>query len=435
MDYLALFIGICIGAVLGFFLARRRQAPVATDDRSINILTEEKERLQSELSAAQARAEELIAQLSAEGEKNKGLEKDLVEERTQLEEIGKKFTIEFENLANKILEAKSKKFTEENRTSLDTVLKPLNEKIKDFEKRVVDTNKEQHGRHEALKTQIEDLGKLNRQMSDDAQNLVKALKGDTKAQGNWGEMILERILESSGLTKDREYSLQDSGVNDEGRRLQPDAIVQLPDDKKVVIDSKVSLIHYERFSSAETDEEQAEFLKQYINSVKTHMKGLSEKHYAALYRDKSLDFVLMFLPVEPAFILALQHSENLYNEAYEKGIVLVSPTTLLATLRTIANIWKHEYQNRNVLQIAEEAGKLYDKFTALVEDLVKVGKQLDTTKGSYEGAMNKLSTGTGNLVSRAEKIKQLGAKTKKSLPQAILERSESSQQSLIPSDE
>jgi len=435
MDYLALLIGILLGSALGFMMARSMRRSSSEDEPSLGALSEERSRLLVELDRDRDHIEDLIAQLSAETEKNKGLEKDLIEQRAQLEEIGKKFTAEFQNLASKILEEKSEKFTEQNKNNLETILKPLNEKIKDFEKRIENTNKEQHGRHEALKIQLEDIGKLNRQMSEDAQNLVKALKGDTKSQGNWGEMILERILESSGLQKNREYSLQESGVNEEGRRLQPDAIVLLPDDKKVIIDSKVSLIHYERFTSAIEDDEQAQHLKAYINSVRTHIKGLGEKHYTELYREKSLDFVLMFLPVEPAFILALQHSENLYTEAYEKGIVLVSPTTLLATLRTIANIWKHEYQNKNVLLIAEESGKLYDKFVSLVEDLIKVGNQLNTTKGTYDSAMNKLSEGSGNLVKRAEKIRSLGAKTKKNLPPSIVERSEVVEQDLLSSSE
>lgn len=429
MDYLALFIGLVLGVVLGVFIGIKRRVNQQDDDRSYHLLQEEKQRLSQQLEHTNSQLQEFIAKHASEEQRSKELEKDLQEQKGQLEDISKKFNTEFENLANKILEQKSEKFTQKNKENLESILGPLKENILEFEKRLVDSNLKQHGRHEALKTELENLGKLNKQMSEDAQNLVKALKGDSKAQGDWGEMVLERILEGSGLTKDREYTLQVSGVNEEGRRLQPDAVVLLPDKKKVVVDAKVSLVHYERFTSSQEDDQV--HLKQFIGSVRNHIKLLSEKHYSALYRDKSLDFVLMFLPVEPAFLLALQRGDNLYQEAYDKGIVLVSPTTLLATLRTIANIWKHEYQNRNVLEIADEAGKLYDKFTALVEDLLKVGKQLDTTKGSYEAAMNKLSTGTGNLVTRVEKIKKLGAKTKKSLPQAIVERSKSSPTELL----
>lgn len=435
MDYLALLIGILLGSALGFMMARFMRRSSSEDERSLGLLSEERSRLQIELDKDRNHIEDLIAQLSAETEKNKGLEKDLVEQKAQLEEIGKKFTSEFQNLANKILEEKSEKFTEKNKNNLETILKPLNEKIKDFEKRVENTNKEQHGRHEALKIQLEDIGKLNRQMSEDAQNLVKALKGDTKSQGDWGEMILERILQKSGLRKDQEYTLQESGTNDEGRILRPDAVVNLPDNKKVIVDSKVSLIHYERFNSSIDTKEQAGHLKQFVNSVRKHIKDLSEKHYTELFKNDSLDYVLMFIPIEPAFHLALHHGEDMYTEALEKGIVIVSPTTLMATLRTVDNIWKHERQNKNVLLIAEESGKLYDKFVSLVEDLIKVGNQLNTTKGTYDSAMNKLSEGSGNLVRRAEKIRSLGAKTKKNLPPSIVERSEEIEQDLLSSSE
>ena len=258
-------------------------------------------------------------------------------------------------------------------------------------------------------------------MSQDAQNLVRALKGDTKAQGDWGEIQLERILERSGLRKGEEYTVQESFTTEEGRK-RPDVIVHLPENKKIIIDSKVSLVHYERFVSAETEEEKNLNLRSFIDSVKKHIKDLSDKKYQNLFDEGSLDFVLMFIPIEPAFSLAIQFGENLYVDAYDKNIVIVSPSTLLATLRTIANIWKQEYQNQNVLEIAKQSGALYDKFVGFVDDLVAVGNRIDQTKSSYVDAMKKLSEGSGNLINRAEKIKKLGAKTSKLLPQSILNR-------------
>ena len=265
---------------------------------------------------------------------------------------------------------------------------------------------------------------MNQQMSQDAQNLVKALKGDTKAQGDWGEIQLERILERSGLRKGEEYTIQESFTVEDGSRKRPDVIVNLPEGKKIIIDSKVSLISYERIVSSETDEEKNIHLKSFIESVKKHIKDLSDKQYQNLFEEGSLDFVLMFIPIEPAFSLAIQFGENLYVDAYDKNIIIVSPSTLLATLRTIANIWKQEYQNKNVLEIAKQSGALYDKFVGFVNDLIDVGNRMDQAKSSYEGAMNKLSQGRDNLVNKAERIRKLGAKTSKSLPQNILNRAD-----------
>jgi DNA recombination protein RmuC len=264
---------------------------------------------------------------------------------------------------------------------------------------------------------------MNQQMSQDAQNLVKALKGDSKAQGDWGEIQLERILERSGLRKGEEYSIQETFITQDGRK-RPDVIINLPDEKKIIIDSKVSLVDYERFVSAEAEEDKNVNLKAFINSVRKHIKDLSEKQYQNLFDAGSLDFVLMFIPIEPAFSLAIQFGENLYVDAYDKNIVIVSPSTLLATLRTIANIWKQEYQNRNVLEIAKQSGALYDKFVGFVDDLLNVGNRIDQAKSGYVDAMKKLSEGRDNLVGKAERIKKLGAKTSKSLPQSVLNRAE-----------
>jgi DNA recombination protein RmuC len=263
---------------------------------------------------------------------------------------------------------------------------------------------------------------MNLQMSQDAQNLVKALKGDTKAQGNWGEIILQRILEISGLVKDREYFVQVSITTEDGKRYQPDIIVQLPDKKNIIIDSKVSLIAYDRYISNENEDDKQKEINSHLLSIKAHLKSLNSKNYQNLYKIDSLDFVFMFIPIEGAFALALQNDRQLYDTAFEMNIIIVSPTTLLATLRTIENMWNREYQNRNAFEIAKQSGDLFDKFVGFIEDLKNVGDRMDQAKKSYVGAMKKLTDGSGNLVRRVEKIKELGAKTSKSLPQNIVER-------------
>ena len=301
-------------------------------------------------------------------------------------------------------------------------MKPLGERIQSFEKQVVQTNKESLERNVALRTEVKKLGELNAQITKEAENLTKAIKGDTKTQGNWGEFILERILEKSGLVKDREYSVQTSFLTEEGKRYQPDVIVKLPEGKHVIIDAKVSLVSYELFFNTEQPSERALALKKHIQSMRKHIKELSEKNYQSQYNLRGLDFVLMFVPMEPAFSLAVQHDLELFNEAYEKNIVLVSPTTLMATLRTIANIWKHEYQNQNALEIAQQGGALYDKFVGFVEDLQHLGRQMDVTQKTYAEAMKKLYEGKGNLVRRAQNIKALGASTSKTLDSKLIDR-------------
>ena len=290
----------------------------------------------------------------------------------------------------------------------------------DFEK----SNKESLLWNTALKTQIESLAELNKRINKEAENLTKALKGETKTQGYWGEFILQSILEKSGLVKDREYFVQESITSEDGRRYQPDVIVKLPDDKHIIIDAKVSLVAYERYVNEDNKEAKAVALKLHIQSIRRHMKQLSDKDYQKLEAIEGLDFVLLFIPIEPAFSLAVQNDQELFNDAYSANIVVVSPTTLIATLRTIANIWKNEHQNQNALEIARQSGNLYDKFVGFSNDLIKVGKAMDSAKGSYEDAMNKLTTGSGNLVKRVESIKKLGAKTSKILDAKLLDRAD-----------
>ncbi len=344
------------------------------------------------------------------------------EQKEEVEKLQEKFTKEFENLANKILDEKSNKFTEQNKENIKNILNPLQEKINTFEKKVEQTHKESIDYHAALRQQILGLKDLNEQMSKEATNLTKALKGDSKMQGNWGELVLERVLEKSGLEKDREYFVQQSFTNEEGQRVMPDVVIYLPDNKKMIIDSKVALTAYERFTNEEDDTQKAIHLKEHIGSLKRHVDQLSEKNYQDLYDIDSPDFILMFVPIEPAFAIAINEDNKLYNQAFEKNIVIVTPSTLLATLRTIDTMWNNEKQQRNAIEIARQAGALYDKFEGLVKDLTGVGKKIDDAKKDYSAAMNKLVEGRGNLITSVEKLKKMGAKAKKALPEAIIKR-------------
>ena len=361
-----------------------------------------------------------IRELATEKQLIEGLKEKLDSQKMELAEMHTRMTEQFKNLANEILDDKSKKFTDQNKIQIDQLLKPLGEKIRDFEKKVEDAYNLETRDKAGLKQQILQLTELNKKMSEDALNLTKALKGESKTQGNWGEMVLERILERSGLNRGQEYDLQFSGTTDDGRRLQPDVVIHLPEKKNLIIDAKVSLTAYERFSSAGTPEEQEQSLKLHIQSLRAHVKILSEKNYSQLFDIGTPDFVLMFVPIEPAFGLAMMKEPSLYNDAFERNIVIVSPSTLLATMATIKNIWKYEYQNRHALQIADEGGKLYDKFVLFIDDLDKLGTRIRQTQESFDDAMNKLSKGRGDLVSRVEKMKKLGAKASKQIPDKFL---------------
>lgn len=331
---------------------------------------------------------------------------------------------DFELLATKILDEKSEKFTLQNKENIKNILNPLHERIQVFEKKVDDTQKESISMHSALKEQLLGLKDLNVQMTKEATNLTRALKGDSKMQGNWGELVLERVLEKSGLEKDREYFVQQSFTLADGTRVLPDVVLHLPDGKRMVIDSKVSLTDYERFVNAE-DEHRAPFLKAHINSIKRHVEQLSAKNYQDLYAIESPDFVLLFIPIETAFAIAINEDNALYNKAFESNIVIVTPSTLLATLRTIDTMWNNEKQQQNAVEIARQAGALYDKFDGLVKDLTGVGKKIDDAKKDYSAAMNKLVDGRGNLITSVEKLKKMGAKAKKALPEKLLKRAES----------
>ncbi|MFO7830070.1 MAG: DNA recombination protein RmuC [Bacteroidales bacterium] len=351
----------------------------------------------------------------------KHLNERLFEHKKEVDELQQRFKTEFKNLANEILEEKTGKFTEQNKINLDTILKPLQEKIKDFENKVEETHKKDIADRASIQERIKNLIETSNQISDDARNLTKALKGDSKTQGGWGELILENILDRSGLVKGREYFVQQSFKDESGNRFQPDVIVKYPGDRSVVIDSKVSLTAYEKFASADEDEIRQKFLNEHLASIKNHIKQLSEKNYQNLYQLKSLDFVMLFMPVEPAYLVAIQRDPDLWNFAYGKRILLISPTNLIAALKMIASMWRQEYQSQNVLEIAKQSGALYDKFVGLIADLQDIGNKLESTRKAYDNAMNKISTGKGNLVSRAQKIKELGAQTKKEIPADLLD--------------
>jgi DNA recombination protein RmuC len=389
--------------------------------KALNWLKEEKQKLDDELNDLRSifmveRSKVIKAEQNLLAQQQKQ-----VEQEEYIAELQQRFKLEFENIANKVLDEKTEKFTAQNRANLDVILNPLKENIKAFEDKVDKVYKAESDERNMLKGVISQLMDQSKQIQEDANNLTKALKGDNKKQGNWGEVILERVLERSGLIKDREYRIQTSLSSFEGARMQPDVIIDLPDDKHIVIDSKVSLLAYERVVTADTDEQREIELKQHLISIKSHIQGLSAKNYQELYQINSPDFVLLFIPIESSFGLAVQKDAELFNYAWDKRVVIVSPSTLLATLRTIASIWKQERQNRNVLEIARLSGSMYDKFVGFLADMEGIGRNLKLTQDTYDKALNKLSTGSGNLSNTSEKIKKLGAKATKQIDTKFLD--------------
>ena len=362
------------------------------------------------------------------------LEAELDSERKQglgriesLNEAKEALTSQFKNLANEILEDKSKRFTEQNVANLDALLKPLQAKLSEFKEQVNTSYGNEARERFALKNEIERLANLNLRMSDETRSLTQALKGDSKVQGNWGELVLESILESSGLRKGEEYLVQDSHTQTDGSRLQPDVVVKLPEGRSLVVDSKVSITAYSRHAESSDPVVAEQELAAHIQSLRQHIQGLSSKNYSSLYGIGSVDFVLMFVPIEPAFLLALKTAPNLYQEALAKNIVLVCPSTLMATLRTVAHLWRQDQQNRNALEIAKQCGTLYDKFVGFVDDLEKLGQRLDQAQTSYHDAFNKLKSGKGNLIRTAEKVRELGVKPSKNLSPPLIESSSESE--------
>jgi DNA recombination protein RmuC len=409
--FLGLLIAACAGLLIYLLTLRGRfsSAELALAEQTTLVVS-----LRTERDTALQNAIRLEAALESERKQGLGRIESLNEAKEAL-------TIQFKNLANDILDDKTRRFTEQNALSLDALLKPLQTKLTEFKEQVSTSYANESRERFALKSEIERLSALNVKMSDETRSLTQALKGDSKVQGNWGELVLESILESSGLRKGEEYLVQDSHTQVDGSRLQPDIVVRLPEGRHLVVDSKVSITAYARYAeSVEADTAQSE-LNAHIQSLRQHIQGLSSKNYSSLYGVGSVDFVLMFIPIEPAFLLALKSAPNLYQEALAKNIVLVCPSTLMATLRTVAHLWRQDHQNKNALEIARQCGALYDKFVGFVDDMDKLGQRIDQAQTSYHDAFSKLKTGKGNLIRTAEKVRELGVKPSKTLPTGLLD--------------
>jgi len=428
---------ILIGLILGYLIAHfKSKSSQALSKEEAEALEQEREQAMQTISRLEERNQNQSDQLESakaelkqadtkanEAEKenvrlksiNDNLSEKLSEQKKEMEALQEKFKDEFENLANKILEEKSQKFTKQNKEKLDQLLKPLGEKMEAFKKKVEETYEKEMREKTSLKEQIKQMAELNKDLTDEAKNLTKALKNDSKTQGRWGEVILQRILEKSGLTEGREYDTQVGVKTSAGGQQYLDVVVQLPDEKKIIIDSKVSLKAYDRFIEADEEREQERALNEHISSMRAHVKNLGNKNYQEQFANLSPDFVLMFVPIESAFGLALQHDSDLYYEAFEKNIVIVSPSTLLATLATIDSVWKQEYQSKNAQKIAERGGKLYDKFVLFVESLEEIGMRIRQSQESYDQAMNRLKMGRGDLIGQADKLRKLGVNNTKKL--------------------
>jgi len=418
----SIFIGLFLGKNFSRLKFEKKQATL--EERN-TILSNSFHGITEDLKNSQLEKEALIAIKTRLEIELKNSELKLVENKQELDKIQEKFTKEFENLANKILDEKSSKFTEQNKLNITSILNPLKEKIEVFEKKVSESQKESIGMHFALKEQLNSLKDLNIQMSKEAINLTKALKGDSKTQGDWGETQLEILLEKANLVKDIHFTTQGGYRDEDGGLKKPDFIINLPDNRHLIVDSKVSLTNYEAYFNEENEKQKGVYLKKHIESIRKHIKELSDKKYESLYEINSPDYVLMFVPIEPAYLLALSNNNQLYLEALDKNVVLVSTSTLLATLSTVSSMWRQENQKKNVLEIANQAGRLYDQFVNLTDDLIKVGNQLKTVQGSYDISMKKL-TGKGNLIKKVEKIKELGAKTSKIMNKNLLDRASES---------
>jgi DNA recombination protein RmuC len=431
-DYIFLYFILIflLGTLLTYLIFKvKTDKKITLQQSTIETLGENEQKLL-------VRLEEISKQLNGERIKNESLVIDLTKTNAELdyarqkmheqfkdmEQLQHKFKDEFEVLANKILEEKTKKYTEKNKENLTQILDPLKEKIKNFESKVENIHRDTIDRQSALKQQISGLMELNERMSKEALNLTKALKGDQKKQGDWGEFQLETLLERSGLKKDIHFSSQTSQKDEEGLLKRPDFIIHLPENKCMIIDAKVSLVGYELYYNANSPEEENEGLKKLMLSIKNHIKNLNQKRYEELYGVQSPDFVLMYVPIEPALMVALRNDKNIFLDALHKNVVLVSTSTLLATMSTVASIWKQEDQKQNVIEIAKQAGSLYDKFEGFIQDMIKIGNQINASKNSYDSAMNKLSTGKGNIVGKIEQLKKLGANAQKSLPENLIRK-------------
>jgi len=447
MEFFYLLAGILIGSIILFLFNRAKllRLSQSSKDELVQIeknlnetivqLDKEKsvinekyndrvlrtEQLEAALEEERGRNEQLNARIARAEVEYKNVREKLESQKLEMEELQKKFTMEFENIASKILKQNTQEFASANQKNMGEILNPLKEKILLFEKKVEDTYQKGLKDQTDLRAELKKLYDLNARISEEANNLTKALKSDSKKQGNWGEVVLERVLERSGLTKGQEYETQVRTMGEDGRSIQPDVVVRLPENKHIIVDSKVSLVAYEAYSSEEDQKKRELHLRQHIESIRNHVKGLSEKNYQHGASFDSPDFVLLFMPIESAFSTAIQADVNLFNFAWEKKIVIVSPTTLLATLTTIASIWKHEKQTQNALEIARQGGALYDKFVGFLKNLDDLGTQINRVSKTYDEAKNKLSDGRGNIIKQVENLKILGAKTNKSIPETFLE--------------
>ncbi|MDZ4204933.1 MAG: DNA recombination protein RmuC, partial [Bacteroidales bacterium] len=397
-----------------------KDSRIAVLDERSNFFSSEKEKLMAELIQLREQMADKVSIISRVVAENENMLERFDNQKKEIQELQQKFKLEFENIANNLFKQHSQEFVASSGKSLNELISPLKERLQTFEKKVQDAYDLEVRDKISLKQEVKNLFDLNRKLSEDAENLTRALKGDAQKQGNWGEIVLERVLERSGLTKGVEYEVQMVVRDSEGLMLRPDVVIHLPENKHLIVDAKVSLVAYERFIRSEGELEKARLMQLHIESMRNHVKGLSEKSYQQASAFNSPDFVLLFLPVESAFSAALQNDPELFSFAWERKIVIVSPTTLLATLKTVSSIWKQEKQTQNALEIARQGGGLYDKFVGFIADLEKIGNQINTAQKTYDEAYKKLVSGSGNLVSRAEKLKKLGAKASKNLPSQYL---------------
>ncbi|HLW32159.1 MAG TPA: DNA recombination protein RmuC [Aequorivita sp.] len=426
-------IGVLLGILLGNLFARlKNKAETSKLEERLQHSKYQEEKfserfgiLEGEKEKFRVEKERANIQLSKQSAEYNALYNELEKEKERFRNFEKDFNDKFENLATKILITKTEAFSNSNQKNIEGILKPLNEKIKSFEEKVGRNNVDFTRTHAELSKQLQYLNEQNIKISQEADNLTKALKGDSKIQGNWGEMILSRVLEESGLEKGREYTIQDTHDNPDGGRLQTDVIIHLPDGKKMIIDSKVSLTDFERFVSEDDEDLKKKYLKDHIDSIKRHIVSLSEKKYYHAINE-SPDTIFMFVPIEPAFAIAVANQKNLYQEAFKRKVMIVTPSTLLAALRLVENLWENDNQKKNTLEIATEAGKLYDAFVGLLEELNKIRRQLGTVQGSFDSALIKLE-GKGNLVRRVEKLRKLGAITSKNIDQKLLNNNNENQ--------
>lgn len=427
MLYIYTSLALIAGALISYFYAKMRSTSAIKElEKELAIKKEGMDRAEAGLQKTESMLDEerkqvgdLTRQLAVSAERERSLNERFVSHREELDKLNEKFRLEFENLATKILKQNTQEFSLSNQKNINEVLDPLRRRIESFEKTVSETYQKNLKDQVDLKAEIKNLHELNTRLSEEANNLTRALRSDTKKQGNWGELVLERLLERSGLIRGVEYIIQETFRNEKGEMIRPDVTIRLPENKHIIIDSKVSLIAYEAFINSETEQQKEKFLKAHVESVKDHVKNLAEKNYQMAEKLDSPDFVLLFMPLESAFSLAIQQQPDLFSFAWDKKIVIVSPTTLLATLMTVGSIWKHEKQTRNALEIARQGGRLYDKFVSFLADLENLGKQIEKSRQTYLEAHKKLSSGSGNIIGKVRILQELGAKTSKDLPPAL----------------